>query len=82
MNLDKNVDIKFFLKNNIFTVELVVALSISLLVGLLFGLLFSAINLINTKGQVRVLKKEYLKLEKELNLLRNKEVNKTDKQEI
>ncbi len=74
-NLEKNVDIKFFSESNIITVELVVALFISLLLGLLFGLLFCAIHLINTKSQVRVLKKEYLKLEKEVNLLRNKEVS-------
>lgn len=77
-NLGKNVDIKFFSESNIITVELVIALFVSILLGILFGLLFSAVNLVNTKSQVRVLKKEYLKIEKELNLLRNKEVNKTN----
>jgi len=76
-NLGKNVDIKFFSESNVITVELVVALFVSTLLGMLFGLIFSAINLINLKGQIRVLKKEYLKIEKELNLLRNKEVNQT-----
>jgi len=81
-NLGKNVDIKFFSENNVVTVEIVTALFISLLLGALFGLLFSAVHLINTKSQVRVLKKEYLKLEKEVNLLRNKDVTKADNTEV
>lgn len=80
-NLEKNVDIKFFSESNIITVELVIVIFVSLLIGLLFGLLFAAVSLINTKSQVRVLKKEYINLEKEVNLLRNKEVNKKDNTE-
>lgn len=80
-NLNQTVDIKFFSESNIISVELVIALFVSILLGILFGLLFSAVSLINTKSQVRVLKKEYLKLEKEVNLLRNKEVNKNESAE-
>ncbi|MFP4546955.1 MAG: LapA family protein [Fidelibacterota bacterium] len=78
-NLDKTVDIKFFTENNVFTMEFVIALLITLIFGIIIGLLFAAVNLINTKSQLRTLKKEYLKLEKEVNLLRNKEVNKANK---
>ncbi len=78
-NLDKTVDIKFFTENNVFTIEFVIALLITLIFGIIIGLLFAAVNLINTKSQLRTLKKEYLKLEKEVNLLRNKEVNKANK---
>ncbi len=77
-NLGKTIDIKFFTENNIFTIEFVIALLITLIFGIIIGLLFAAVNLINTKSQLRTLKKEYLKLEKEVNLLRNKEVNKAN----
>ncbi len=77
-NLNQTVDIKFFTNSNTFTVEVVVALFVSLILGVLFGVMFSAVHLINAKSKNRVLKKEYLKLEKEVNLLRNKEVNKSD----
>jgi len=77
-NLGKTIDIKFFTENNIFTIEFVIALLITLIFGIMIGLLFAAVNLINTKSQLRTLKKEYLKLEKEVNLLRNKEVNKAN----
>ena len=77
-NLNQTIDIKFFTEQNVYTVELVIALFISLLLGILLGVLFSAVSLINAKSQIRVLKKEYIKLEKEVNLLRNKEVNKAE----
>jgi len=77
-NLNKPIDIKFFSETNVFTVELVIAMMVPLLLGILIGAMFSAVYLINTKSQLRVLKKEYLKLEKEVNLLRNKEVNKAE----
>ncbi|MBN2280842.1 MAG: DUF1049 domain-containing protein [Candidatus Marinimicrobia bacterium] len=81
-NLNKPIDVKFFTENNIYTIELVIALLVPLLLGILLGAMFSAVYLINTKTQLRVLKKEFLKLEKEVNLLRNKEVNIADSEII
>ncbi len=79
-NVGQQVDVKFFSDNNSVTTDMIIILFISMLFGLILGYLYSGIQILSAKNTIRVLKKKYEKMQKEINLLRNKEISNTDEQ--
>ncbi|MCF7740746.1 MAG: LapA family protein [Candidatus Marinimicrobia bacterium] len=78
-NTGKTVSINFF-NMEIITTEAIVVVTIAFILGTIFGMLFSGIQLIKVKRKLRVITKEYEKLEKEVNLLRNKELKEIEEE--
>ncbi|HMA61977.1 MAG TPA: LapA family protein [bacterium] len=79
-NIGQPVSIKFFSNENIISTEMIVVVTIAFILGTIFGMLFSGIQLIKVKRKLRVITKEYEKLEKEVNLLRNKELKEIEEE--
>lgn len=73
-NAEQNITLKFFTKANTFTTKTIVVLLITLMIGLLVGFLISSIQILVAKNKLRVISLEYKKLKKELDLLRNMDV--------
>jgi len=73
-NVGQQVTIKFFSAKNAITTEMIIIVLFSFVVGLLVGVLLTGVQLMSTKSKIRVISKEYDKIKKELNLLRNKEI--------
>jgi len=80
-NIGQPVDIQFFTSDSIISTEMIVVVTIAFIIGILLGMLLSGIQLIKTKGKLRTITKEYEKLQKEVNLLRNKELKEIEEEE-
>jgi len=77
-NVGQQVEVKFFSETNSITTDMIIILFISMLFGLIMGYLFSGIQILSAKNTIRVLKKNYEKMQKEINLLRNKEISQSE----
>ena len=70
INLDKTSDIEIFTKKYE-QVKLYKIIFISVMIGVIIGVTFLAVELLKTKAELRILKKEKNKMLKELDGLRN-----------
>jgi uncharacterized integral membrane protein len=58
--------------------EVILVILLTFILGLLIGFLFSGFQILAAKNQLRVLSNAYRKLKKELDLLRNKDIEVPD----
>ncbi|RKY60822.1 MAG: hypothetical protein DRP96_04910 [Candidatus Neomarinimicrobiota bacterium] len=80
-NVGQKITLKFFSSNFAFSTEMIVALLISLVVGFLIGYLIAGFQILEQKKIVRALKSEYKKVKKEIDLLRNKDLEEVEIEE-
>jgi len=73
-NVGQKITLKFFSSSYAFSTEMIVVLLISLVLGFLVGYLIAGFQILEQKKIVRVLNSEYKKLKKEIDLLRNKDL--------
>ncbi|HCK99364.1 MAG TPA: hypothetical protein DHW42_04580 [Candidatus Marinimicrobia bacterium] len=73
-NVGQNITLKFISDAYSFSTEMIVVLLISVVIGFLMGYLLGGIQILEQKNKVRVLNSEYKKLKKEVDLLRNKDI--------
>ncbi len=73
-NVGQKITLKFFSSNYAFSTEMIVVLLISLVCGFLIGYLIAGFQILEQKKIVRVINSEYKKLKKEIDLLRNKDL--------
>ena len=80
-NVGQKITLKFFSSNYTFSTEMIVVLLISLVFGFLIGYLIAGFQILEQKRIVRVLNGEYKKLKKEIDLLRNKDLEEVELKE-
>ena len=73
-NVGQQVTLKFISDAYSFSTEMIVVLLISVVIGFLIGYLLAGIQVLEQKNKVRALNSEYKKLKKEVDLLRNKDI--------
>lgn len=73
-NVGQQVTLKFISDAYSFSTEMIVVLLISVVIGFLIGYLLAGIQVLEQKKKVRALNSEYKKLKKEIDLLRNKDI--------
>lgn len=80
-NVGQKITLKFFTDAYSFSTEMIVVLLISLVSGFLIGYLLAGVQILEQKNKLRVLHSEYKKLKKEVDLLRNKELEDVEENE-
>lgn len=73
-NVGQKITLKFFSSNYMFTTEMIIILLIALVIGFLGGYLIAGFQILEQKKINRLLNTEYKKLKKEIDLLRNREL--------
>lgn len=77
-NVGQEVNLKFFRESSVITTEMILVVLVTLVIGFLIGYLIGGVQILNQKNRFRVLAAEYKKLKKELDLLRNKDLEETE----
>jgi uncharacterized integral membrane protein len=80
-NVGQKITLKFFTDSYSFSTEMIVVLLISLVIGFLIGYLLAGVQILEQKTKLRVLNSEYKKIKKEVDLLRNKELEDVEENE-
>ena len=80
-NVGQPVKLVFFSKDRAFESDMIFILLITLVIGILMGFIFSIFQVMSAKNKLRVIITEYKKLQKELNLLRNVDVEDIETEE-
>ncbi len=80
-NVNQEIKLKFFTDSYSFSTEMIIVLLISLVIGFLIGYLLAGVQILEQKNKLRVLNSEYKKLKKEVDLLRNKEIEDVEENE-
>ena len=80
-NVGQPVKLVFFSKSNTFESEMIVVVLVALIIGVIIGTIFSVFQIMAAKNRIRVVLTENRKLQKELNLLRNVDVEESETEE-
>ncbi len=80
-NVGQKITLKFFTDAYSFSTEMIIVLLIALVIGFLIGYLLAGVQILEQKNKLRVLNSEYKKLKKEVDLLRNKELEDVEENE-
>ena len=80
-NVGQKITLKFFSDNYAFTTEMIVVLLLTLVFGFLIGYLIAGFQILEQKKIVRAITNEYKKIKKEIDLLRNKELEEVEIEE-
>ncbi|MBN2602112.1 MAG: LapA family protein [Candidatus Marinimicrobia bacterium] len=80
-NVGQKITLKFFSSNYAFSTEMIVVLLIAMVLGFLIGYLIAGFQILEQRRIVHVLNGEYKKLKKEIDLLRNKDLEEVELKE-
>lgn len=73
-NVGQEITLKFFSDAYSVSTEMIIVLILTIVVGFLFGYLIAGIQVLEHKNRLRLLNNEYKKLKKEIDLLRNRDL--------